>query len=989
MDLKTIHSKTGKGVTQITQRTAPLSKDLMKVLKLVDGKATLEQTAKSADLPIPTTEKVLQQLVKEGFIRVFETTREDSGFSSEFGGAEASDDDFDFTKPAKPSASRPAGATSSPSAARDDAAALTAAREKAQTEARARAEREAQIRARLEVDARTKAEAERRAIEEAKRMQEAAERAKLELEARMAEEAARKKAAAESQEKLSVEQEAKEAETSRALAAARAKAETEAKALGEARTRAEAEAKALAAARAQAELAARRQAEEAAIAQRDLRAQLKEEIEARIRLEMESKLRVEIEEGAREELEQAVMADAREEARAELERRLVEEAEMLQRVEAEAKRKAEEEVKRMLAEQEVRLRAEMEQRIKAETERFQRAALEARARAEREAIERQELEDRLRKEGEARRRAEEEAQTQKEADARNRVRLEARAREEAEQRTKLETEMQVRLEAEQRAKFEAEARIKIEAEEHARIQAEANVRFEAERRAREEAEKKAHMESQAREIAMKAAVEQAEEKTRLAAEVEGRVEIERKAREKAEAKSRAREEEEERDRQHQVDHLKLLQAQADERARKEQEALESGGASRHQRVRLKGSTPWGTYIGVALVVISGAFIGLIHVIPLGSVQAKIQRGLSAWLHDDVSISGVHFALFPSPRLKLDTVTIGKARDATAGRGIIQIPIGALFDDNVRIDTLELQQVNISEDAAGRIGLWGKNEDRPANVSVNRVVLRGVKIESKQFALNEFNANLRFESGALKSASLQATDNKWSLDAKPEGDAWSVDLAVRGLPLPVGAPIPIDDVKAKGSIQGSQLVFPEVSGTAYFGSFTGSLKADWSNGISVNSEIAVKEVNLTPLFETFTKDVTVTGRMEGAFSVNASAPTLGALMKAPVIAGSYTVKEGSISNVDLVQAMRTEGGGRGGATKFAELAGGLSVANGELRYNKLKLQGGVILANGEVVVGANDQLGGRIGVELRSSVAQDRGSFAITGSVQKPTLRRGG
>ena len=113
------------------------------------------------------------------------------------------------------------------------------------------------------------------------------------------------------------------------------------------------------------------------------------------------------------------------------------------------------------------------------------------------------------------------------------------------------------------------------------------------------------------------------------------------------------------------------------------------------------------------------------------------------------------------------------------------------------------------------------------------------------------------------------------------------------------------------------------------------------------------------------------------------------MKSPTIAGSYTVKDGSVSNVDLVQAMRTEGGGRGGATKFAELAGGLTVANGELRYNKLKLQGGVILANGEVVVGANDQLGGRIGVELRSSVAQDRGSFGISGTVQKPTLKRGG
>ncbi|MDX2217632.1 MAG: hypothetical protein SF172_01235 [Burkholderiales bacterium] len=982
MDLKTIHSKTGKGVTQITQRTAPLSKDLMKVLKLVDGKSTLEQTAKAADLPVPTTEKALQQLVKEGFIRIFETKKEDSGFSSAFGDEE---DDFDFTKPVK-AAVAPSAAT--PAAARDDAAALAAAREKAQADARARAEREAQIRARLEVEAKAKAEAERRAIEEARRMQEAAERAKRELEARMAEEAARKKANEESHAKMTAEQQAREAEAAKALAAARAKAESEAKALADARAKAEEEAKALAAARAQAETAARRQAEEAAIAQRDLRAQLKEEIEARIREEMEAKLRVEIEDSARAELEEAVMADAREEARAELERRLAEEANALHRAETEAKRKAEEDTKRMLAEQEVKLRAEMEERIKAETERLQRAALEARARAEREAIERQELEDRLRREAEARRKAEEDVAAQRENEARNRARLEARAREEAEQRARLEAEMKERLEAEQRAKLEAEARAKVEAELHARAQADVEARLEAETHAREEAEKKARMEAQAREIAIKAAAEQAEQKARIEAEVEGRIDAERKAREKAEKKARAREEEEEEERQRQVEHLKLLQAQADERARKEQEALESGGASRHQRVKLKGPTPWGTYIGIALVVLIGGFIGIIHVIPLGSVQSKIQRGLAGWLHDDVSISGVNFALFPSPRLKLGAVTVGKARDATAGSGVIQIPIGALFDQNVRIETLELQAVTISEDAAARIGLWGKNEDRPANVSIDRVVLRNVKVESQQLVLNEFNANFRFERGALKSASLQAIDNKWGLDIKPEADGWTVEATVRGMPLPIGAPIPIDDVKAKGTIQGTQLIFPEIAGTAYFGSFTGSLKADWASGINVNAEISTKDVSLAPLFETFTKDVAISGRMEGAFSITASSPTLGGLLKAPNIVGNYTVKEGSVSNVDLVQAMRTEGGGRGGATKFAELAGGLAVSGGEVRYNKLRLQGGVILANGEVVVGASDQLGGRIGVELRSSVAQDRGSFGISGTVQKPTLKRG-
>jgi hypothetical protein len=548
--------------------------------------------------------------------------------------------------------------------------------------------------------------------------------------------------------------------------------------------------------------------------------------------------------------------------------------------------------------------------------------------------------------------------------------------------------MKARLEVEQRAKYEAEARLKLASEERQRIESEAGAQLEAARRLTEEAERKARMEAQAREIAMKAAAEQAVEKARIEAEVDARVDAERKAREKAEARAREHEEEEARDRQAQVARLRQLQDQADERARREQEQLEGGGASRVQKVRYKKPTPWGTYIVMLMVLVIGGGIGLLHVIPLGAVQSKVQRGLSAWLHDDVTVSGVHFALFPSPRLKLSGLKVGKAFDATASSGIIQIPIGALFDDNVNIDTLELTGITLSQESTARIPLWGKNADRPANVSINRIVLRGVKLDIKDVTIPEFHVTMSLNKGALRTAVINAADTRWSLDLRPEGEGFAVEAALKGTPLPLGVPIPLDDIRATGTLVGTQLIFPELSGTAYNGTFTGSVRADWASGINVNTELAVKDLNLTPFFETFTKDIQINGKMEGAFSINANAAKLSDLMKAPNIQGSYSVREGSISNIDLVQVMRTEGAGRGGSTKFQELTGGIAIGGGEVRYNKLKLQGGVILAGGEIAVSPSEQLNGRINVELRSSVAQDRGSFGISGTVAKPMLKRG-
>src|SRR3954451_20335406 len=94
MDRTTVFTKTAKGITQVNQKSASLSKDLMKVLKLIDGKSNFGQLMEKADLDKPALEKALNSLTKDGFARVFQVRKEEA---DPFGG----DDDFDFTAPGK------------------------------------------------------------------------------------------------------------------------------------------------------------------------------------------------------------------------------------------------------------------------------------------------------------------------------------------------------------------------------------------------------------------------------------------------------------------------------------------------------------------------------------------------------------------------------------------------------------------------------------------------------------------------------------------------------------------------------------------------------------------------------------------------------------------------------------------------------------------------------------------------------------------------
>ena len=1022
MDAKTIFTKTAKGVTQVNKKTQSLSREMMKALKAIDGKSNVEALVDKADLELPALEKVLAALEKDGYVKVFEVRRDEP--LTDFGGDE---DDFDFTAPKKAAFDPTATASFKPSQYRTPAsagqverasapapvhapapvtndaeltAALAAARERAQIEARARTEREAQLRARLDVEAKARRDAEERALEEAKRAQAAAENARLELDSRIAAEKKQRDSANEVRAALTLEQAEKEAQQQKALSAARARAEAEAQSLAEARARAETEARALAEARVQAEAAAKRQQQEFEAAQRNLRHQLKEEIEAKVRAEMETLLKSDVEESARAEVEAAIMAEARDDARRMLEEQLQSERSMLARVEVEAKANAEVEAKKMLAEQEVRIRAEMEIQIARIREESARVEAESRKMAEAQAAAAAkasaEFAVRLKAEEDARRAAEMEAETRKKLDEQNRQRLEARAREEAEDRARVEAEMKARLQAEQEAKIQAQARMLIEQEMREKSDRESQAQLDAERSARADAEQKALTEMRAREVALREAAEQTAQRERIEQNAEARIAVERQGREKAEEKARAEEEAEQRQREAQVARLKELAEQH------EQGEGDVASAAPRKRGRGKGGgvLRWLVLGVVTLLVLA---VVLVQVVPLGAVNSRLEKSLAAWLHDDVSSGGLRVALFPRPHVKIENLSLGKVLDAKAVSGRLYMDLSTLFGDRFVIDTLELTEVNIAAEALPRALKWADAEGRGKGIEIDKIVLHSVKVNVNGVALDEFDADLKLDkSGKIVRASARAKDGKWNVDVAPNkvvggeasagatvNDPWAIEFSARGMNLPMGTPLPVSNISAKGTMFDEGMVFPQVDAKLFEGTLSGNLKILWKQGVSLNGEFSVEKLKVSQLTEVFTRDVSLSGKLDGKFTASGEAATVGALLDRPIIQGDFAVKDGTVGNVDLVQVMRSPGS-VGGQSKFSDLSGQLRVSDGVIHYEKLKLTGGVLLANGNVhVVLANSTLSGGVSSEIRSSVAQDRASFSVGGKVSRPALRRGG
>jgi hypothetical protein len=452
-----------------------------------------------------------------------------------------------------------------------------------------------------------------------------------------------------------------------------------------------------------------------------------------------------------------------------------------------------------------------------------------------------------------------------------------------------------------------------------------------------------------------------------------------------EAKARAEEDEEQRLRDEQARKAREIAEILRSRSEAEPDVPAAPKAVRRRR---KSSG----LVKTALYGVGGLFvlaIVLLHVVPLRPYAAKLERSMSAWLHDDVSIGSLTFRLYPTPHLKVENVAVGKLLDAKAVHGRIYVDIATLFGDKPAINALEFDEVSIASSAVKRIPLWAQEEGKASAGGIDSIVLRNVKLDVKP-ALEPFTASLQFSrKGELRDAAITSSGG-WSARLKPSEGGMDVDLNARNTALPVGLPLSVADATVKGRIVDGTFTAPEFEATAFGGKVTGNLKVTWNGPVRFESDFAMQRVNAQELMGTFTRDIAVTGRLDGEFKVAAESAAPETLFAAPRVQGKFRLMEGSISNVDLVAVMQSsEAGQRAGVTKFAELTGEYGAAEHRSNFRQVNLHGGVLRGNGTFDVGANSALNGRATLEIRSQVAQDRGAFSVSGTVSRPVIRRGG
>ena len=1021
MDKNTIYSKTGKGVLEIKNKAGKLAKDLVKVLTFIDGKSTVAELIAKSKLSDADIDRSLLQLSTGGYIKEFSNT---SGSAPSTPLESSYVDDLDFTSSLAP------GKNPYQSAQTEFRQRESADRVKAEQEARKKREEEERLKkeqalrqARDEAARLAKVEAERKAKETAalKLREEAERKAKLEAEAmaqtqrdlgkileaerKALEQTDRKKqqeterAAQENAERRNRE----DAERQRTEDEERKKREEEErhrreveerkhKEEGERKHKEDEERKSK-------EEEERKRNEEEERKRNEKEERKRKEEEERQRKEEEERKRKEEEERKRNEKEERKRKEEGERKRKkEEERKRREEEERKKREEEEQRRKREEDERRQRREEEDRRRAEEDQRRRREDEeRRQREEVEARGRREEEGPGAREEEERLQREKEeAHRRQEEDARREREDSDRRRREEEERARSEAAAKSDLpefdlsglrsmESQIASEFEKQQeelRRREEEEERRDREQEESRRsmerAEREEEARLEAQRREGEDRERRERMERERGDREERERKRQEEKDLRIKEEEERRAkaELERQRKEEAkiESERKAREEE-----------LSRRRKEQEERDRKRAE-VQSLKKQKAIRTPLERFRP--VIIGVAVVV--ALVVGGIQVIPMNTYIPSIEKLASDHIGEQVTIGSMRVSVLGGFSMNLDNVKVGTTQDVKIDKVELSLDLGSVFNEVKVIRNIKVESASVAQEALARLPKWMEAAVTDKNVRVKRVVLKGAKLEFRTVTVPNFDAEFDFSpEGVIQKAALEAADGKLSVQVTPRGEEFDIDVtAGKGWVPPIGPQIEFTDFSVKAVGSRNQIRVGEFRALLYGGALKGSALINWGGPWSIEGQLNAERIALQELMPVFTRDAKSTGHLEATLRYSLAGPDPVTLFEAPRIDGTFVIRKGDLDGVDLVRALQM--GGRqnvqGGATRFEEISGAVSVAGGRYQYRNLKLASGLLSATGAFEVLPSKDVNGRVFIELRSQAAQIRGNFAINGNLKAVVLK---
>jgi uncharacterized protein involved in outer membrane biogenesis len=317
-------------------------------------------------------------------------------------------------------------------------------------------------------------------------------------------------------------------------------------------------------------------------------------------------------------------------------------------------------------------------------------------------------------------------------------------------------------------------------------------------------------------------------------------------------------------------------------------------------------------------------------------------------------------------------------------------IGSVFGSEKLIKSLEIEQLQATQDVLGRLPGWLGGEGAQAGkIKVRKIVLKGTKLQVKSATVPAFNAQIFLAAdGTVTRAMIDTVDGRFDAELLTTGAAAEISVHVKNFSLPLGPGIELTEGTAKGVVSGNQIRLSEMELFLYGGQAKGQAAVSWGSPWTLEGDFELKRIDLESAMKAVKIDISSDGLLDAKGRYALQANSLATLFDYPRVEAAFNVQKGSLSGFDFVRALQTptRDGVQGGKTKFDELSSTLSVAGARYVYSNARLRAGLLAASGACEISPNREINGRAYVELRSSSNLVKNTFRITGTVKAIVLK---
>lgn len=417
---------------------------------------------------------------------------------------------------------------------------------------------------------------------------------------------------------------------------------------------------------------------------------------------------------------------------------------------------------------------------------------------------------------------------------------------------------------------------------------------------------------------------------------------------------------------------------------------------RHGQIRLHLSWPVVVMLGILSFSVLLALLVLVAwAFPYGRYLPEVEAALARQTGQTASIEQMHVTFFPTPGLLLTNVRLrdqDKGDDVRIAELQLQPVLGTLLSPTVAFREMALSGIDVSAENIASLSRMFASAAREAGAAgvPPRVAIARADVAFAGLGFDGMHGQVELsDDGLLQSVSLQSADRSVHIEATPAAGRLAVSIEGLGWRPSANSPIRLDSFSLKGEIDGFIFVVDTLDLRIFDGRVRGALILRADGAPAIAGEIDFERIDATLFGAALGIGGQFEGDAAGKLRFSAMAEKWSRILFAIYADGNFTIGRGSLGGIDLPEAVRRAAGTPatlGGATRFEQLSGTIRLTPDHYRFNRLLLQAGTMQSTGQIEVSGDQQLRGRMDVQMRARADQAAVPVSIGGSLQTPQLQ---